>query len=96
MDFASNPVPDEASMLSKADVCLKRCIRRNHTHRARRLSHLELVNPHVQLITGAIAVVQNNNQNQGLIGLDLIDYKGMAGIVMFGTPPNILQDPCYP
>ncbi|KAI6112836.1 hypothetical protein F5141DRAFT_742017 [Pisolithus sp. B1] len=55
--------------------------------------HKQLGDPHAQLIAKAIGAVQSNNQMRNFIGLDVLDFKEMAGIVMIGTSPTFFKIP---
>ncbi|KIJ42733.1 hypothetical protein M422DRAFT_170821 [Sphaerobolus stellatus SS14] len=55
--------------------------------------HMELGDPHSQLIAEAIAAVQSNNRVRDHLGLDILDFKEMAGIVMIGTSPTFFKVP---
>ncbi|KAI6019048.1 hypothetical protein PISMIDRAFT_110908 [Pisolithus microcarpus 441] len=55
--------------------------------------HMQLGDPNAQLITTAIAAVQNNNQMQSILGSDVLDFKEMAGIIMIGTHLTFFKIP---
>jgi len=55
--------------------------------------HMEPGDPYPQLIAEAIAAFQSNNRVRNLLGLDLLDFKEMAGIVMIGTSPTFFKIP---
>jgi len=55
--------------------------------------HKEPGDPYPQLIAEAIAAVQSNNRMRIQLGLEALDFKVMAGIVMIGTSPTFFKIP---
>jgi hypothetical protein len=55
--------------------------------------HMEPGDPNPQLIAEAIAAVQSNNRVRIQLGLEALDFKLMAGIVMIGTSPTFFKIP---
>ncbi|KAF8581583.1 hypothetical protein K439DRAFT_216445 [Ramaria rubella] len=55
--------------------------------------HKEPRDPQPQLIAEAIAAVQSNNRVRKDLGLEALDFKEMAGIVMIGTSPTFFKIP---